>query len=208
MKRHCTASDSAVIAAVMAISLLVSGIFAAVSSEKHIENSLVRLHILANSDSETDQQLKLMVRDAVLASSEELFAPYSSSEEAEEALSAQLDRIKAIADNTLEENGCGDRTVCEMTSMDIDRREYGDYTVPAGRYTALRITIGEGKGHNWWCVMYPPLCVPCAGVDMTDEEIMEKYGGELTDEDIELLTEEGYKPKLYIAELIGRLLEE
>lgn len=208
MKRHCTASDSAVIAAVMAISLLVSGIFAAVSSERHIENSLVRLHILANSDSETDQQLKLMVRDAVLASSEELFAPYSSSEEAEEALSAQLDRIKAIADNTLEENGCGDRTVCEMTSMDIDRREYGDYTVPAGRYTALRITIGEGKGHNWWCVMYPPLCVPCAGVDMTDEEIMEKYGGELTDEDIELLTEEGYKPKLYIAELIGRLLEE
>lgn len=208
MKRHCTASDSAVIAAVMAISLLVSGIFAAVSSERHIENSLVRLHILANSDSETDQQLKLMVRDAVLASSEELFAPYSSSEEAEEALSAQLDRIKAIADNTLEENGCGDRTVCEMTSMDIDRREYGNYTVPAGRYTALRITIGEGKGHNWWCVMYPPLCVPCAGVDMTDEEIMEKYGGELTDEDIELLTEEGYKPKLYIAELIGRLLEE
>lgn len=208
MKRHCTASDSAVIAAVMAISLLVSGIFAAVSSEKHIENSLVRLHILANSDSETDQQLKLMVRDAVLASSEELFAPYSSSEEAEEALSAQLDRIKTIADNTLEENGCCDKTVCEMTSMDIDRREYGDYTVPAGRYTALRITIGEGKGHNWWCVMYPPLCVPCAGVDMTDEEIMEKYGGELTDEDIELLTEEGYKPKLYIAELIGRLLEE
>ena len=169
MKKNYIASDSAVIAAIMAISLLISGIFTAVSSEKHIEESLVRLHILANSDSELDQQLKLRVRDAVLASSDELFEPYSSSEEAE---------------------------------------EYGEYTVPAGRYTALRITIGEGKGHNWWCVMYPPLCVPCAGVDMTDEEIMEKYGGELTDEDIELLTEEGYKPRLYIAELIGGLLEK
>lgn len=173
MKKNYIASDSAVIAAIMAISLLISGIFTAVSSEKHIEESLVRLHILANSDSELDQQLKLRVRDAVLASSDELFEPYSSSEEAEEALSGQLDKIKAIADSTLAENGCDDRTVCEITSMDIDRREYGEYTVPAGRYTALRITIGEGKGHNWWCVMYPPLCVPCAGVDMTDEEIME-----------------------------------
>lgn len=208
MKKNYIASDSAVIAAIMAISLLISGIFTAVSSEKHIEESLVRLHILANSDSELDQQLKLRVRDAVLASSDELFEPYSSSEEAEEALSGQLDKIKAIADSTLAKNGCDDRTVCEITSMDIDRREYGEYTVPAGRYTALRITIGEGKGHNWWCVMYPPLCVPCAGVDMTDEEIMEKYGGELTDEDIELLTEEGYKPRLYIAELIGGLLEK
>ena len=203
MKKNYIASNSAVIAAIMAISLLISGIFTAVSSEKHIEESLVRLHILANSDSELDQQLKLRVRDAVLASSDELFEPYSSSEEAEEALSGQLDKIKAIADSTLAENGCDDRT-----SMDIDRREYGEYTVPAGRYTALRITIGEGKGLNWWCVMYPPLCVPCAGVDMTDEEIMEKYGGELTDEDIELLTEEGYKPRLYIAELIGGLLEK
>ena len=79
MKKNYIASDSAVIAAIMAISLLISGIFTAVSSEKHIEESLVRLHILANSDSELDQQLKLRVRDAVLASSDELFEPYSSS---------------------------------------------------------------------------------------------------------------------------------
>ena len=153
-----------------------------------------------------DQQSGIEDYEAVKERANEL--EEISSEEAEEALSGQLDKIKAIADSTLAENGCDDRTVCEITSMDIDRREYGEYTVPAGRYTALRITIGEGKGHNWWCVMYPPLCVPCAGVDMTDEEIMEKYGGELTDEDIELLTEEGYKPRLYIAELIGWLQEK
>ena len=209
MKKHSyILSDSLVIAGIMAVSLLVSGIFTAVSAEKHIERSLVRLHILANSDSELDQQLKLKVRDAVLESSEELFTPYSSSAEAEEQLASSLDRIKEIADQTLAENGSSDRVVCEITQMDIDRREYGEYTVPAGEYTALRITIGSGEGHNWWCVMYPPLCVPCAGVDMTDEEIIEKYGGELTDEDIMLLTEEGYKPRLYIAELISKLMEE
>lgn len=209
MKKHSyILSDSLVIAGIMAVSLLVSGIFTAVSAEKHIEKSLVRLHILANSDSELDQQLKLKVRDAVLESSEELFAPYSSSAEAEEQLASSLDRIKEIADRTLAENGSSDRVVCEITQMDIDRREYGEYTVPAGEYTALRITIGSGEGHNWWCVMYPPLCVPCAGVDMTDEEIIEKYGGELTDEDIMLLTEEGYKPRLYIAELISKFMEE
>ena len=84
----------------------------------------------------------------------------------------------------------------------------GDMIFPAGEYEALKVNLGKSAGKNWWCVMYPPLCVPCAGVDMTDEEIMEKYGGELTDEDIELLTEEGYKPRLYIAELIGGLLEK
>lgn len=209
MKKHSyILSDSLVIAGIMAVSLLVSGIFTAVSAEKHIEKSLVRLHILANSDSELDQQLKLKVRDAVLESSEELFAPYSSSAEAEEQLASSLDRIKEIADQTLAENGSSDTAVCEITQMNIDRREYGEYTVPAGEYTALRITIGSGEGHNWWCVMYPPLCVPCAGVDMTDEEIIEKYGGELTDEDIILLTEEGYKPRLYIAELISKFMEE
>ena len=183
MKKNYLASDSAVIAAIMAISLLISGIFTAVSSEKHIEESLVRLHILANSDSELDQQLKLRVRDAVLASSDELFEPYSSSEEAEEALSGQLDKIKAIADSTLAENGCDDRTVCEITSMDIDRREYGEYTVPAGRYTALRITIGEGKGHNWWCVMYPTLCFVDSTYQIVPGESKEKLKKCLTEEE-------------------------
>ena len=144
MKKHSyILSDSLVIAGIMAFSLLVSGIFTAVSAEKHIERSLVRLHILANSDSELDQQLKLKVRDAVLESSEELFAPYSSSAEAEEQLASSLDRIKEIADQTLAENGSSDRVVCEITQMDIDRREYGEYTVPAGDSTARRKTTAR-----------------------------------------------------------------
>ena len=208
MKKNYIASDSVVIAAIMAISLLISGIFTAVSSEKHIEESLVRLHILANSDSELDQQLKLRVRDAVLASSDELFEPYSSSEEAEEALSGQLDKIKAIADSTLAENGCDDRTVCEITSMDIDRREYGEYTVPAGRYTALRITIGEGKGHNWWCVMYPTLCFVDSTYQIVPGESKEKLKKCLTEEEYNSLLdgENGIETSSLFIEWIRNIL--
>ena len=208
MKKNYIASDSAVIAAIMAISLLISGIFTAVSSEKHIEESLVRLHILANSDSELAQQLKLRVRDAVLASSDELFEPYSSSEEAEEALSGQLDKIKAIADSTLAENGCDDRTVCEITSMDIDRREYGEYTVPAGRYTALRITIGEGKGHNWWCVMYPTLCFVDSTYQIVPGESKEKLKKCLTEEEYNSLLdgENGIETSSLFIEWIRNIL--
>ena len=208
MKKNYIASNSAVIAAIMAISLLISGIFTAVSSEKHIEESLVRLHILANSDSELDQQLKLRVRDAVLASSDELFEPYSSSEEAEEALSGQLDKIKAIADSTLAENGCDDRTVCEITSMDIDRREYGEYTVPAGRYTALRITIGEGKGLNWWCVMYPTLCFVDSTYQIVPGESKEKLKKCLTEEEYNSLLdgENGIETSSLFIEWIRNIL--
>ncbi len=200
-------SDTALIAAAMAFSLFATGIYSAAETEKSLENSLVRLHILADSDSEEDQRLKLLVRDAILASSEELFEPYSTSEEAELALSEQLDRIKEIADNTLAANGSEDTVTCELREMTFDRRIYNDFAVPAGNYTALRVTIGSGEGHNWWCVMYPPLCVPCAGAALTDEEIMEKYGGELTEEDILMLSEEAdYEARLYIAELFEKLI--
>lgn len=202
-------SQTSLIAAAMAFSLTASGIIAAVSAEDHIQSSLVRLHILADSDSPEDQELKIKVRDAVLAASDELFMPYSTSKDAELSLAEDLDRIKKIADRTLAENGSSDRVTCELTQMPFDTRYYGNYTVPAGNYTALRIKIGSGEGKNWWCVMYPPLCVPCAFAEMTDEEILEKYGGELTEEDLRLLTEsEDYEARLYIAELIEKLIDK
>lgn len=206
MKKGYILSTSALIAIAMAFSLTVSGIITALSAKDHVEESIVRLHILAKSDSDEDQALKLKVRDAVLAASDEMFTPYSTAEEAETSLETQMDRIKEIAENTLRENGCTDNVICELTAMPFDTRVYDDLTVPAGNYTALRITIGEGKGKNWWCVMYPPLCVPCASMEMTDEEIMELYGGELTEDDLLMLTEtEDYQARLYIADLIERL---
>lgn len=191
----------------MAFSLLVSGIFSAAASRHNLEQKLVRLHILANSDSELDQQLKLRVRDAILSVSDELFEPYSGHEEACASLEGSMDRICMIAEETLRENGCDDKVTCELETVGFDERVYNGFTVPQGSYTALRVKIGSGQGHNWWCVMYPPLCIPCAGG--IDEEILEKYGGELSEEDIIMMTDcDDYEVRLFIVDLIRELLSE
>ena len=205
MKRHI--SNSTLLAIAMAFSLLVSGIFSAAASRHDLEQKLVRLHILANSDSDLDQQLKLRVRDAILNASEELFEPYSGHEEACASLEGSMDRIRMIAEETLRENGCSDKVSCELEAVDFDERVYNGFTVPRGSYTALRVKIGSGQGHNWWCVMYPPLCIPCAGG--IDEEILEKYGGELSNEDIIMMTEcEDFEVRLFIVDLVRELLSE
>lgn len=208
MKKYIQTS-SGFIAAIMAMSLALSGLFTVISTEREIEKDLVRLHILASSDSEYDQQMKIMVRDELLSHSDEIFEPYSTAEQAKASLENQLDRIKEIADKALAENGSTDTVSCQLETVTFDKRIYDNFTVPAGEYTALRIKIGSGSGKNWWCVMYPPLCVPCAGVDMTDEEIIEKYGTDLSDEEIALMmnTEE-YEARLYIVELIEKLLDK
>ncbi|MGN0667337.1 MAG: stage II sporulation protein R [Huintestinicola sp.] len=201
-------SEQNILCAVMIFSLFSAGMISAVTARNGVEQGLVRLHILAESDSEEDQALKIKVRDAILAESDELFAPYSTKAEAEAELAAHLDKITAIAENTLRENGCSLPVAAEMTEMEFDTRIYDEFTVPAGTYTALRVTIGSGSGHNWWCVMYPPLCVPCAAVNMTNEEIMEKYGRELTEEELIMMAEEeDYEVRFFIADLIGRIID-
>ncbi|MCM1578603.1 MAG: stage II sporulation protein R, partial [Ruminococcus sp.] len=120
-----------------------------------------------------------------------------------------LEDMEKIAEDVLKKNGCDDKVRCEIKKVSFDKRDYGSFSVPAGEYTALQVVIGSGGGHNWWCVMYPPLCVPCAGVDMTDEEILEKYGGELSEEEILLMTESGdFEARFYLAELAQRLAGE
>ncbi|MGN1090687.1 MAG: stage II sporulation protein R [Huintestinicola sp.] len=198
-------SATALMAAAMTLSLFGSGVISAFTAHKHLESSIIRLHILAASDSEEDQNIKLKVRDAILSASDELFVPYSTSDEAERSLREGMDRIKEIADGVLESEGCSERASCEMERICFDRRIYDGFTVPEGCYTALRVKIGSGEGRNWWCVMYPPLCVPCAGAD---EEILEKYGGELTEDDLKLLTEnEDFEARFFFIELIKKLFD-
>lgn len=136
-----------------------------------LRNGVLRLHILADSDSESDQNLKLKVRDALLESG--ILDGADSLESAEKTAVKKLDEIEKTAEKTLRENGCNADVSAEITEMYFDERVYGDITMPAGDYTALRVKIGSAEGHNWWCVMYPPLCVPCAvGVD--DDEAVEE----------------------------------
>lgn len=125
-----------------------------------LRESVLRLHILAESDSDYDQNLKIKVRDALLESG--VLDGSENLEQAEKNAGEKLPEIVRIAEDTLQKNGCNLPVSAEITDMDFDERVYGNITMPAGNYKALRIKIGSASGHNWWCVMYPPLCLPAA----------------------------------------------
>ena len=152
-----------------------------------VQSEVLRLHILANSDSEKDQELKLKVRDEILKlTSDDLYE--KDLETAKISANNNLNSIEEIARKVIKENGYDYNVSAEFTKMYFDTRYYEDVTMPAGSYDAVRVTIGEGKGKNWWCVLYPPLCVSPA--------IAEDY------DEISICTETKFKPKFKIFELI------
>ena len=127
-----------------------------------VRGQVLRLHVLAHSDSAADQQNKLAVRDALLAQSESLFAPAQNLQEAADAAAKSLPLLEQTAREALRARGCADPVRAELVREGFATRSYGAATLPAGNYLALRVVIGEGRGQNWWCVMYPPLCLPAA----------------------------------------------
>ena len=133
-----------------------------------IRENVLRLHILANSDTQADQQLKLDVRDRILEETEDLFYQVDSAASARETAAQHLDEISRIAQQEVERQGYDYPVKAQVCRMFFDTRNYQDFSLPAGQYDAVRITIGEAKGHNWWCVLYPPLCLPAA---MPEEEL-------------------------------------
>ena len=155
-----------------------------------LRGSVLRLHILANSDTDEDQRLKLCVRDALLENSDEIFGNTDSLKEAEAAAEEKLPEIVEIAERTLRSQGCYNTVKAEITDMHFDDRVYGDITMPAGNYRALRIEIGEAEGHNWWCVMYPPLCIPAASEVEDNKSSEDEFFDE---EELDIM----YHPKKY-----------
>lgn len=154
-----------IMTASMVLTILISNAMSFVNDGRRLDElrgSVLRLHILANSDNEEDQRLKLCVRDALLEQSGELFACADSLEEAEAAAEAELHEIERIARETLESQGSSQTVTAKLVDMHFDERFYDGLTMPAGDYKALRVELGEAEGHNWWCVMYPPLCLPAA----------------------------------------------
>lgn len=149
--------------------------FSAQCSE--ISSKVLRLHILANSDTKEDQELKLMLRDKLLDNSEELLGYPASKSDAIYVAENKLDEINSFCNNTLKNLGSDYTAQCEITNMYFNTRTYDDNTMPAGFYDALRITIGEGEGQNWWCVLFPPICLSGAVEEQDvfsdeDEEIL------------------------------------
>lgn len=156
-------------------SLLLSSFGAFAQDCREIRESSLRLHILANSDSQEDQALKLKVRDRVLAQCGGLFSGTQNAGDAKAAAQAHLDEIVECAQGVLRENGCHDSVGAQVVNMYFETRVYDGFTMPAGDYDAVRITIGEAEGHNWWCVLFPPLCLPAAESTRQDQEQAQQY---------------------------------
>ena len=135
-----------------------------------IRENTLRLHILANSDSPADQALKLKIRDAVLSHSGELFSGCDTRQKMVGAAQEQLSDIQRIAEQTAMHNGYDLPVTVSVTDMFFVTRRYDNVLLPAGTYTAVRIELGEAAGKNWWCVLYPPLCVSAAQTGFTEEE--------------------------------------
>ncbi len=160
-----------------------------------IREKVLRLHVIANSDSVSDQSLKYAVRDELLKDGESIFSGSETADEAQGRISQNILFLKETAEEVIAKEGY-DYTV----NIDIGRtyfptREYGKVTLPAGYYNAVRVIIGEGKGKNWWCVMFPPMCLPAARKDSPELEDI------LTDEEISLVTEEGkYELRFWFVE--------
>ena len=119
---------------------------------------LIRLHIIAHSDRPDDQALKLKVRDAIIKETAHLFNQAATEEEAEQLLGAHLNEVEEIADRVLVQANAPYHSRAEMGTFSFPERTYENITLPAGRYRALRIVLGDGQGQNWWCVLFPPLC--------------------------------------------------
>lgn len=129
---------------------------------KALEENLVRLHVVANSDSQEDQDLKLQVRDAIVAQLNGVMEELDSAQEAKEFLAEHLGELEDTANRVLQQAGSHLKAQVSLALEEFPTRVYDTFQLPAGLYEALRVTIGEGAGHNWWCVVFPTLCVPAS----------------------------------------------
>ena len=155
-----------------------------------ISNKIIRFHVLANSDLDEDQELKLKVRDEVIKYMSPILDKSKSLDESREILKNNQDKVIEIAEKVIKEEGYNYSVRTELKRENFPVKTYGNITLPEGEYEAFRILIGEAKGQNWWCVMFPPLCF----VDMTKGQISydeseEKLEGVLTDEEYDLITD-------------------
>ncbi len=175
-------------------SLLTMGMYRRVEAaeqsqlQEHLAEEVLRFHVLANSDSASDQELKIRVRDAVLAVMEEDMPETASVGETKEWVRSHIDEIEDVSRETVADAGEEYPVSAAVTTCWFPDRSYGDVTFPAGNYEALRIEIGEAQGHNWWCVLYPGLCFKDAANAVMPDESRKRLKNVLTEEEYSRIT--------------------
>jgi stage II sporulation protein R len=157
--------------------------------QEALSEKLIRIHVVANSDSDEDQTLKLQVRDRILEYLNTLLKGTADREKAVKIIESQMESIIDASEAVIHENGNGCQVTAQIMTEYFPTRAYDTFSLPAGKYISLRVVIGAGGGRNWWCVIFPPLCMTAAAADS-------EAFGELTDEQIRLITSD--EPKYVI----------
>lgn len=181
-------------------SLCWSSVFLA--DRNKLNNGLIRFHVVANSDSEEDQKMKEIVRDAVLNSIQKDLQKITDVKEARQYLQENLPKIKTIADLTLKKMGYPGGSSVSLCRERFDVRHYDTFSLPAGVYESLRIVIGDGLGHNWWCVSFPTLCIPATTSDFTDMAVSSGFSESLAET---LSGNEDYEIRFFFLNQLGKL---
>lgn len=178
----------------MILTLTLSFIQPIIATSEDISNKVLRLHILANSDSTEDQDIKLALKNYFLENTDNLFVGKTVDENIEIA-KANTDYIENLCNRFLLDNGYNYTADVTVDKEYFDTRVYDDFTLPAGVYNSIKIEIGEGNGHNWWCIVFPSVCLSACSTSMSDY---------LTDEEMELIND-GYTPKFKIVEIYEKI---
>lgn len=183
------------------LSLLFCFIFISLSSyantiSQNLSDNFFRLHIIANSDSKEDQELKLKVRDNIISyMNNQNYSDYSK-EDVINCVSKNLDKYKQIAENTIEEAGYNYPVKIEIGNYSFPTKVYGNISLPAGNYDALKIEIGNAKGQNWWCSLFPPLCFVDISSGIIDESAENNLKNNLSEEEFAIITNSNTSVKL------------
>ncbi len=183
------------------VSLCLEG-WALCRDQKKLTGDLIRLHVVAASDTAEDQQIKLQVRDAVISFVDEAMTHVMTPEEAKAWVEANLPGIQQAANDALDRLGSAYEAVVTFTREAFPRRDYDTFSLPAGVYQSLRITLGPGDGHNWWCVVFPTLCLPAAGEDTESVAAGAGFSETLTDT---VTGKQGYQVRFYFLDVLGKI---
>lgn len=175
-------------------------------TQEHLAEEVLRFHVLANSDSEEDQNLKMQVKEAIIGYLEENLPEGLNVEETKEWTRRHTDEVGRLGRKVVEENGYDYPVSVAVTTSYFPQKSYGDVTFPAGNYTALRIEIGAAKGQNWWCVLYPNLCFFDAVNAVVPEEGKEQLQQVLTEDEYEQVTADTeFEVKWYLPKLLEKM---
>ena len=177
-----------VILILLSLFILISAISYVDAVSNNIADSVFRLHVIANSNSKEDQELKLKVRDELLSYMNIISKDSTSKQEAMQIANEHKEEFTQIAEKVIKENGYNYTVNVQIGKADFPTKYYGDITLPAGTYDALKVQIGEAKGQNWWCVMFPPLCFVDVSSGIVQEDSKETIKNNLPNEEYNLVT--------------------